>query len=286
MNRFLLYKKSIISQRMLRHVFVNFLAIAGVFSVLLQILQVNFPDSFDYGWAGVAGIIVAALLIAFIRSFPKKSFSVAFAHPDTKVSVRVGDIFEQDDHLVIGFCDTFDTEIGDIISASSMQGQFLAKIYENNRERLDTDLATALTGETCDTDPTKTRGKNVRYGIGTTAVLNGQARKFFCCAYSKMGVDLKATSDIQNIWLSLQCLWNKIRVTGEQKSVAFPVIGTSLSRVGGVSYSIPIKLILLSYIINSRIEPIAKELKIMIRAGDMEKVNLLEIEDFVKSLDR
>lgn len=279
------YKKSILSQRMLRHTSRNFLVIAGIFSVLLQILQVNLPDSFDYGWKGIVGILVSALGIALIRSFPKKSFSVAFAHPDTKISVRVGDMFEQDDHLVIGFCDTFDTEIGDIISASSMQGQFLAKIYDNDCARLDAELAAALSDEVFETDTAKTHGKNARYGIGTTAVLNGQGRKIFCCAYSKMGTDLKATSDIQNIWLSLQCLWNKVRVAGEQKPIVLPMIGTSLSRVGGISYSIPIKLIMLSFIVNSRVEPIAKELRIIIREGDMEKINLLETEDFAKSLN-
>jgi hypothetical protein len=99
-----------------------------------------------------------------------------------------------------------------------------------------------------------------------------------------MGSDLKATSDINNLWISLQNLWNKITVEGEQKTIVMPVMGTNLARVPGISFKLPINLILLSYIINSRVEPISKEMILVIRKEDQEKVNLLEIQDFLKTL--
>lgn len=262
----------------------NFFVSVGVISGIIQVITFSYTDLPSYGWKGWMSVIALSALIALSRAWPKTNFTETFSHPDVKIGVKVGNIFDQSGHLVIGFSDTFDTEIGDVISKDSMQGQFLVSMYENNKTKLDGDLDTLLQNEESEEDAEKTRGKNKRYKIGTVVALSGLNRKFFCCAYSRMGTDLKATSDVNNLWLSLQNLWNKIRVEGEQKTIVMPVMGTNLARVPGISFKLPINLILLSFIINSRMEPIAKELVLVIREEDKEKVNLLEIQDFLKSL--
>lgn len=274
----------IFTKRMVRKFAINFIVCWGVLSGVIQAITFSFPDLPSYGWNSFVLVIIISAVFGVFQAWPKNNFSESFASPDVKIGVKVGNIFDQAGHLVIGFSDTFDTEIGDIVSNTSLQGQFLVSMYGNDRTRLDTDLDTLLQNEQSEEDTTKTRGKNKRYKIGTVIALNGQDRKFFCCAYSRMGADLKATSDIDHLWIALQNLWKKIRTEGEQKTIVLPVIGTSLARVGGISYKLPINLILLSFIINSRVELISKELVLMIREEDKEKVNMLEIQDFVKSL--
>lgn len=276
--------KSFFSKRMFIKFGTNFLVSVGIISGVIQVITFSYTDLPSYEWRGWFSVVLISAIVALFRAWPKTSFSEAFANPDVKVGVKVGNIFNQSGHLVIGFSDTFDTEIGDVVSKDSMQGQFLVYIYGNNQNKLDADLDTLLQNEESEQDATKTRGKNKRYKIGTVVVLSGQERKFFCCAYSRMGSDLKATSDINNLWISLQNLWNKIRIEGEQKTIVMPVMGTNLARVPGISFKLPINLILLSYIINSRVEPISKEMILMVRKEDQEKVNLLEIQDFIKTL--
>lgn len=275
---------TIFSKTMCKKFLEHFLICLGVISGIIQIVTFSFSNLPSYGWNTLFLTIFISIVIALIWAWPKNNFSESFSNPDVKIGVKVGNIFDQEGHLVIGFSDTFDTEIGDVISNTSLQGQFLISLYENNKMKLDSDLDALLQNEESSEDSTKTRGKNKRYKIGTVVALNGQNRKFFCCAYSRMGADLKATSDINNLWLALQNLWIKIRQEGEQKTVALPVIGTNLARVGGISYKLPIDIILLSFIINSRIEPISKELILMIREQDKEKINMLEVRDFLKSL--
>lgn len=275
---------SIFSKRMFRKFGTNFLVSVGVISGIIQVVTFSYTNLPSYGWKGWFSVIVISTIIALIRAWPQTSFSESFTNPDVKIGIKVGNIFDQSGHLVVGFSDTFDTEIGDVVSKDSMQGQFLVSMYENNQNKLDTDLDTLLQNEESEEDAEKTRGKNKRYKIGTVVALSGLNRKFFCCAYSRMGADLKATSDINSLWISLQNLWKKIRVEGEQKTIVMPVMGTNLARVPGISFKLPINLILLSFIINSRVEPISKELVLMIREEDREKVNLLEIQDFLKSL--
>ena len=279
------YKKSVLSWRMLFEVGKQFLVILGILSIFIDIIAIEWPGSLKYGWEGFAVIILLSIISAVVISFPSKNFSIRFSYPDTIVSIKVGDIFDQEGHLVLGFSDTFDTEIGRIICRESVQGQFLERVYNNDVARLDGDLTQALSADQFVSDNSKTVGKNKRYKVGTTAVLAGESRKYFCCAYSKMGSDLKACSDINNLWI-LDCLWAKVRLEGEQKKIFMPVVGTNLSRVPGVSYSLPIKLLILSFIVNSRIEPISKDLTIVINDQDMEKVDLLEIKDYIESFTR
>jgi len=276
--------KNFFSKRTLLKFSTNFLVLIGIFSGIIQVVTFSFKDFPNYEWKGLFSVVLVSAIIALLRSWPKNNFSESFANPDVKIGIKVGNIFDQSGHLVIGFSDTFDTEIGDIVSKDSMQGQFLVSMYGNNQSKLDADLDALLQSEESEEDTTKTRGKNKRYKVGTVVALSGQERKFFCCAYSHMGSNLKATSDINNLWASLQNLWDKIRVEGEQKTIVMPVIGTNLARVIGISFQLSINLILLSFIINSRIEPISKELILIMREEDKEKVNLLEIQDFLKSL--
>lgn len=275
---------SILSRRMFRKFGTNFLVSVGVISGIIQVVTFSYTNLPSYGWKGWVSVIIISAIIALFRAWPQTSFSESFSNPDVKIGIKVGNIFDQSGHLVIGFSDTFDTEIGDVVSKDSMQGQFLVSMYENNQNKLDTDLDTLLQNEESEEDTEKTRGKNKRYKIGTVVALPTPNRKFFCCAYSRMGSDLKATSDINSLWVSLQNLWTKIRIEGEQKTIVMPVMGTNLARVPGISFKLPINLILLSFIINSRVETISKELVLIIREEDKEKVNLLEIQDFLKSL--
>ncbi len=278
------YKKSIFSKRMLFHTFKRFSVIFGSVSAVVGLVAALDPSVVQYGLPAFLGLTGLILLLSFILELPKRTISHSFSHPDMRITVKVGNILEQREHLVIGFSDTFDTEIGEIINANSLQGKFLSSLYNYDRTRLDRDLDLALQGENFEVDSTKTVGKNKRYKIGTTVAIPGENRKFFCCAYSYMKSDLRATSDIDNLWISLQAIWAKVRHDGEQKAIVMPVIGTNLARVPGISFTLPLKLILLSFLVNSRIECISKELVIVIREEDVDKVNLLEVEDYIKSL--
>jgi hypothetical protein len=197
--------------------------------------------------------------------------------------MKVGDLFQEDAHLVIGLNDVFDTEKGHIIKPASIQGQFLTRIYNDDRLRLDRDIEDALRGVSYVQDNQKTQGKNKRYPIGTVATLTVGAKKYFCLAYSRMGNDLRAQSDIKMLSTSLEMLWEEIRVKGQREKVAMAVLGSDLARVGTASHSNLIKLILSFFILASREKPITQELVIIIHQSNLEKVNLNELDDFLQN---
>ncbi|HMD90615.1 MAG TPA: macro domain-containing protein, partial [Anaerolineaceae bacterium] len=203
--------------------------------------------------------------------------------PDTVIVIKVGDLFKEDSNLVVGMSDTFDTEKGNIIKPKSIQGQFLATIYNDDTSRLNTDLSAALIGVSGKYDSNKTQGKNIRYPIGTVATLSVGTKKYFCSAYSCMGNDLKAQSDIFKLTTSLEMLWENIRLKGQGEKISMAVLGSDLARIGTASHSNLIKLIISSFILASRKERISEQLTIVIHQNNLEKINMFDINDFLQN---
>jgi hypothetical protein len=101
-----------------------------------------------------------------------------------------------------------------------------------------------------------------------------------------MNNNLMAKSSFEELWISLGKIWNMVRIKGERNAMAMPVIGSNLARIENVNYNLLIKSIILSYVVNSRLTPISKELSIIINELNAEKINFLEIQNFLENLDK
>lgn len=280
------FRKSVLSGAMLRRLVKECLAVVGAVAIAVTIAAGAFPQEVAEHWPFVIGATGVALLVAIVRAWPKRTFTISFAHPATTMTVKVGDLFEEKGHLIVGFSDTFDTEIGKLISPASIQGQFLTRIYQGDRTRLDEALEHALPGHEAAIVVKKAAGKTWKYPLGTTATLAGEGRKYFCCGYSSLdSATYKAESDVDTIWNALSHVWDAIRIHGELRPVAMPVIGSSLARVTGGTCATLIRLILLSYFVHSRSQPISREFTLVISDKDLHGVNLVEIEDFARTLN-
>jgi hypothetical protein len=281
------YRRTLLSRAALGRFCREVATVLGGFAIVVGIGAVAYPRWFEANnWHVLAWIAGLAVLGSIVRAWPRRRFSVRFDHPATTITVKVGDLFAEEGHIVLGFSDTFDTEIGDIISADSIQGQFLTRMYRGDRDRLDRELSAALQDHSSLIDKTKARGKKHRFPLGTSITLDGEGRRFICCAYSKLRADnYMAESDIDTIWTSLGNLWQEIRVRGEQRPIAVPIIGSFLARVGGSTCTLLVRLILLSYFVHSRVKPIAAELILVVSEKDLEKVNLIDLENFTRTLN-
>jgi len=277
------YRITVFSWQTLKKLLSSFFQAFGVLALLLGVLDILFPNTFNFGFKGIAAFSGVSFLWALFTIIPKRKISRQLSVPDTTITIKVGDLFQEDAHLVIGMNDVFDTEKGHIIKPTSIQGQFLTKMYNDDRTRLDRDIEHALRGVSAWQDNQKTQGKNKRYPIGTVATLTVGTKKYFCSAYSRMGSDLKAQSDIKKLSTSLEMLWEEIRVKGQREKIAMAVIGSDLARVGTASHSNLIKLIVSSFILASRENPITQELVIVIHQSSLEKVNLVELNEFLQN---
>ncbi|MDP4511351.1 macro domain-containing protein [Nonomuraea turcica] len=225
----------------------------------------------------------------FARAYPRRRIERQFTHPDLTVIIKIGDLLEERADLVVGFSDTFDTDVGDnaIINRSSLQGQLLTRIYGGDRSRLDGELSKALASVTpasMETRATKPKGKLKRYPIGTVALIGPPDQRIYCVAYSRMGNELTAHSSMNDLWVSLDRLWEAIAASGQLGKVAIPIMGAELARIYALDRENLLKVIILSFMARSRVQAVSRELMVVIRPQEVDKVDLLEMRAFLAAL--
>jgi hypothetical protein len=267
---------------------VAFLAGLGFLAGVAGLLAALFPDAAEaqtdwYLWIVLGAPIVWAVLVAL----PRRRYSRRFSHPDMEVSILVGDLFEQDSHLVIGMSDTFDTETPVIIQRNGIQGQLLTRVYGDDLVKLDHELQIALRGSTVvatETVADKPEGKRDRYAIGTVAALGDVDRHFFCVAYSRMNNSNVAQSSVSDLWQSLCSTWEMVRNRGQLGAVSISVVGSGLARLSSqISRPDLVRLILLSFLTASRTQIVTRHLRIVIHPNDAENIDLRELADFLEA---
>jgi hypothetical protein len=262
----------------------SFITNFGLFWLFTEPGALFFPEKLNFGWIGYLWLVTIAIVFAFIQRFPGISVCKKLSSPDSEIEIKIGDLFEQKGHLVIGLNDIFDTELGEIIKPSSVQGQFLTQIYSNDRLKLDADIENALQGynyprhEELD----KKLGKTWRYPIGTTITLGSHDNRYFLTAYGYMNNDMTVQSNSDYIWQSLSKIWQEVRLKGHSIDVSIPIIGADLARTGLPRMALA-KLIITSFIVASKEKFITKKLTVMIYPKDIESIDFYELEEFLTS---
>jgi transcriptional regulator with XRE-family HTH domain len=208
---------------------------------------------------------------------------------DVSLDIVAGDLFKQDTHLAVGFSDTFDTSIADdrVIHSSSVQGQLLHLVYHDDQDRLDEQLAAALTGISpvfVESRHDKPYGKLARYPLGTVAVLGEPRRLIFAVAYGRMGNDLVAHAPVEDLWYCFTRLWEAVYRNGQRGPLSVPLMGSGLARIDTLDRGNLLRLILLSFVSYSRLRLICHELRIVISPGDIHRVDLAGLQDFLETL--
>ncbi|KPI02337.1 hypothetical protein OK074_5338 [Actinobacteria bacterium OK074] len=276
--------------RRARQAFVRNTAVAfGGMSAVLQFAGQFFPGSLpDAGTVSVVSV-GACLVWGLGAARPVERVRQEFRRPDMTVVVEAGDVFEQPAHLVVGFCDTFDTEseASVVINGDSVQAQLLARRYDGDVRWLDAELTAALAPFAPVAREERARkplGKLDRYPIGTVAVLGARPRLVFAVAYSRIGNDYVAASSVEDLSAGLRRLWDALRDHAQLECVAMPLVGSGLSRLGHLDQDSLLRLLLMSFVARSREGAICRELRVVVRPSDLERIDMRELGAFLSAL--
>lgn len=261
----------------------------GAITLLLESVSYSFqlnPDITEQ-FHGFWGILIVSLIISIWRTRPKYSFSIFDSPSNSKVTIKVGDLLEEEGNIAIGINDCLDTEMGRFISPESLQGQFTTNFYSGDSSRFFEVLQQSAkqSGIKPVKDPIKKNGKGWRYPLGTVLVINQEGRHVFPTIYASMSDDGMTETSMYDLWGTLVNLWDKVRISGNRLPISVPVFGTNFGRVkGSLTYSSMVKLIASSYILFARTQPVSKELRLVIHKSDAGKIDMIELENFVNSL--
>lgn len=272
------------NKRFWRGLAIHGLAALGTLSAVLGLYDLFSPGILNT--INMPEILIVPLLALFYAGWRSWPYPVEqhYTTPDTRIRLVTGDLFEQDVNLVIGMSDTFDIETPHIIAKSSVQGQFLDRVYHHDVSALRADLQAAL-AEKQIIGAVDKPGNTDRYASGTVATITHQRTHYFCVAYTEMDKNSKASSSIGMLWEALENLWDEVRIRSNGEAVAAPIIGLGQS---GMSTVLPIqdavRFLILSFMFSSRRARVCEELRIVVRPQDEKRIDMLEIQEFLHSL--
>lgn len=272
------------TRRFWRSFVAQFFAAVGFMAVFIELYDVFWPGKLTKSdWPTALAVLATALAYASYRSWPRP-VEQQYSRPNTRIRIVVGDLFDQDANLVIGMSNTFDTAVPHVISKSSVQAQFLERVYSSDTAELDADLAKSLAGVPT-TGSINKEGKCEVYPVGTIAVIRQNRRHFFCAAYTQMNERNEAHGTVAGIWRCLENLWDEVRARSNGDPVATPVIGGGQARI---SHVLPaqdsIRLMILSFLLASRDRRVCDRLDIVVRDQDVRALDMLELQAFLTSL--
>ncbi len=211
------------------------------------------------------------------------NLSGKLAGSETKVGVRVGNLFEQTGLIVIGVNEYFDTQVGELVAPTSIHGAFLSQFARDDTKGLDHEISVELAKFKFESEvvTSKRVGNKARYPLGATAAVSRSGKSFLLLAVTHTDIQTcKASVDFVEFLATLDKLWTRVRETHNQRTVHIPLIGGGLARL-----NLPPKdllwLILLSFKLADRKEPVCPCLSILLSEGAAA-----ELEGFEADLQR
>jgi hypothetical protein len=271
----------------LRRLAASFIGIFGVLWLFVEPSSFFLFSQIQNGLTCYMVLVVAAFILSMRTALPRNRVSARISGLDSTVTIKVGNLFNEQGHLVIGTNDVFDTALGEFIKPSSIQGQFLTNIYDGNKNRLDIDIDHALMkiGAQGKDDPKKKTGKIRRYNIGTTIALGASRTKFFMTVYGRMDNDSNCISSYQDILIALGKLWEMVRREGHGKKVICPLLGSGLSSTGlsRVEFA---QMIISSFVWASKQGFVAEELVLIIHPKDLKLITPYQMDVYLKTINQ
>lgn len=254
-----------------------FALIATVTSVLFLFFEI--PEGCKL-YAFVSFAILLLLTYIGVWAWANRLRSLEVRIDETKVSVRVGDIFCQDGFKVIAFNEYFDTQVDNVvISEASLNGAFIRNHLDMTPAELDERIAGHQfdAGDELEEDVERLVGKKRKYRLGTIFVHND----FLLTAFAKFDRKNQANLTMPEYLEFLINFWDQINKVYAQKSVSVTIFGSGITRIKGhktIGDEDLLKIMLWTFRISEMRFKYPAKLSIIIHEGKMERVNLFEIK--------
>lgn len=216
-------------------------------------------------------------LLMWLKANSQKCTSLTINN--SKIDVKVGDIFNTEGLKVIAFNEYFDSIVdNDIISEGSLNG-----IYINNEiddlVEFDNilDNNAPLNRKICDTNNTRKKGKNKKYKLGTIY----KKDDFLLTAFSKFDDDNRAYLNIDDYIDFLLNFWNEVDIIYSGRSVVIPLLGSGITRFKGydtISEQELLELLIWSFKVSRMKFTYPSTITILIHDSKVDKINFYALQ--------
>src|SRR6185437_2859103 len=106
-------------------------------------------------------------------------------------------------------------------------------------------------------------------------------------AYSRLGNDLVARAQPQDLAAALDRVWESVALFGQLAPVAVPLMGSGLSRITELGPEQLISMIVESFLNGCREHrTVASQLRIVLRPADLERTDMTRIAKEITAMNR
>ena len=184
------------------------------------------------------GIIFAGIVFSIWQTYRKTELTIR-VNDKCKVKIFTGDLFDFANHdsvVVIPVNEFFDTQVDEeIISSSTLHGQFIRRYFNNSIDILENEIKKALQNVSCFELRRNHAVKTSKYPLGTCIDIEVDDKLFVLVAlthFSKTNIAWTSLYEYGNVVRKL--MTHLIKVSG-LKSVYMPLMGTGLARIDHTS---------------------------------------------------
>lgn len=188
----------------------------------------------NHGTSYLVFAIASATIGFLIAAYEARALAFTIPNTDTTLTLKFSSIFDEAADWIIGVNEFFDSTLGNIVSANSLHGQIIARLYNGNEANFRRDVDAALAGQ--QSEPVqRAEGQTARFPLGTTAVIARGPHKIFLVAISKTDLAThRSSSTVPILWDALSDAFKEVDSRGNGDPLAMPLIGN-----GRASLNIP-----------------------------------------------
>lgn len=205
---------------------------------------------------------------------------------NSKVILKIGDIFKEDGMKVIAFNEYFDTIVDDkIISKNSLNGQFIDKnknLKEFSLDKFDKLIQNdEYLNKNCllGLESKRKRGKKQQYKLGAIF----EYEDYFLTAMTKFDKDNRASLSQKEFIEFLLRFWDNIDKKYNNRTVTLPILGSGITRFEDkidINDQELLSMIIWTFKLSRIKFTYPSEIKIIIYKDKRDKINLYEIKKF------
>lgn len=261
-----------------RQVRASFLKIAAGIGTALSIflLFVSIPDDWKFhSLLSFCAVLVVLYLGIWWRANGLKEVNLSIE--GTTVTVKAGDIFEEEGLKAIAFNEYFDTVVNNVlISERSLNGILLTSKLNGTIEELDEEIERYPfeEEEIVQKEVPRVVGKTVKYRLGTIFVKDD----FILTAMSKFDSSNRAYLTMPEYLEFLIRFWDRVNKVYAQRTVVTPIFGSGITRILGhrnISDEDLLKIMLWTFRISEMRFKYPAKLTIVVHDSKIDQVNLL-----------
>lgn len=275
-------KVSFFDKRLLK----NYFAILSVISVILSfvLIAVEIPDE---NKLCVGIVFLITLLIIYVVMWVKanKLTSINLYINNSTVSIKTGNIFEEEGLKVIPFNEYFDTNVDNkIIAETTLNGIYLNN-YIKDIEELDCLIENdeILNEKTAQVVEERRFGKKIQYKLGSIY----QNDNYLLTALSRFDESNKAYLTMNDYMNFLLNFWNEIDTIYAGRTVVIPLLGSGITRFkeyNMISEQELLELLLWSFKVSKIKFTYPSHVLIVIHEAKVDKVNFYKLRSVENGL--